>query len=295
MGSLDVVSDGAVNTDVKLGGAFNTSRQAPVLLNGFAFRLYSSEQSPEDGLGGKLARLLRKTQSSFQRLCSVNFEVENTRYDPRYHYNIPDPAEGKASYDVWLTEIRESLGEQENFSAMPASLREDRVLRMAFAVDGYVDEKLKTSNGEHVDEVALGVNDYIFHHYTIAMRSSGDCDDYANVKRHLLRDMGVPDNRVFIVSGYDDSIDEGHAVCVVVADDGKAYMIDSNLTGKPEIIPWDEYLDKYKFRPLSASTDNGFFILSDQDYRSALHNDKASLRSSGATESSKNFLSGYSQ
>ncbi len=72
-------------------------------------------------------------------------------------------------------------------------------------------------------------------------QSAGDCEDYAILKFHTLRSMGVPDRDLFMTIGHDGAANSIHAVLIVRS--GGQYFILDNRTD--ELVPQESYRGFY--------------------------------------------------
>ena len=70
--------------------------------------------------------------------------------------------------------------------------------------------------------------------------NKGDCEDYVLLKRKLLIEQGIDENRLEVLVGYKDS--EGHAILII----DKSIVLDNDYL-YPE--SWASYLIRTKFTP----------------------------------------------
>ncbi len=62
------------------------------------------------------------------------------------------------------------------------------------------------------------------------LRRGGDCEDYATAKYFLLREMGIPAQRMRVVVAYDRKVRSHHAVLAVQKDDETVWLLESDDT-----------------------------------------------------------------
>lgn len=83
--------------------------------------------------------------------------------------------------------------------------------------------------------------------------NSGDCEDYALLKKRLLQEMGVPADEMLITVLLDEK-NEGHAVLTVVTDKGD-FILDNRHN---DILRWDH--TPYTFLKRQSQADSKLWV-----------------------------------
>ena len=107
------------------------------------------------------------------------------------------------------------------------------------------------------DEDTYGSREYFATPREMLDRGTGDCEDYAILKMHLLLALGMDPNDLYLVAGlynHSDGTVGGHAV-LVIRFYGNLWVLDNM---RNMIIPLEEYR---QFEPMAAMNWNGFQLL----------------------------------
>lgn len=258
---------------------FNANAADKISVNGYPFHRYNEDKLDELGYGRNRNRGITNSVDNYEKHSYSLSAVRNNSYNPEFHMNVPNPASGRDAYNRLKQDIENTINNppQSILGSMPPEIRNDDILRKAFIVDLIVDKTLRqTGEFENVG----GKKDHWAHPYTTVERGGGDCDDYATTKRKLLRELGTPDNHVYIMLGVDKVSDELHVPCLVVGQNGKSYVIDNNRPDKPAaVVPLDDYIKKYDFEMYLVMGDDSIFAIGNEDQQKVRKEREASQQS----------------
>lgn len=104
------------------------------------------------------------------------------------------------------------------------------------------------------DKKLFGEDDYFATAKEFLVTHSGDCDEHASLRYHILSSLGY---KTSVLIGYGLDMKGGHAVTVVQID-GKDYVMDINYF--TDILPFEEWMKKEKFILSYTMDKNGLHI-----------------------------------
>lgn len=176
-------------------------------------------------------------------------EISRHTFNAYTQYNSRDrlastgeeiPIPPSEAYLALVKDARQNLQQQGNkIPGLPANLAGDSVLAAAASVSVLLNERITYEMEGEKDDVWKKPND------TVATMS-GDCDDYALLKREVLLSMGVPNERMFLITGRLGNLG-AHALLGVMGDDGKMYILDNNTKDRTSFMEANAYMQKFDF------------------------------------------------
>jgi hypothetical protein len=159
----------------------------------------------------------------------------------RFQDDVGDgPNREKGPYAELLAGTAEAVRRPGN-PDIPASAG-DPVLRLAAAASSYMNRQIVFETSPR-DEFRWKPP------AETAAEKTGNCKDYATLKVELLKDLGVPDERIVLLVGRMPN-GAGHAFPAVLGEDGKLYALDNGT--RSAFRPLDAHLKATGFLPDSA-------------------------------------------
>lgn len=83
------------------------------------------------------------------------------------------------------------------------------------------------------------------------MNNSGDCEDYAIAKFFILRHLGIKNDKMRLITVFDNIRLVGHSVLAIYTDEGKILVLDSLSNGIFEHTLYRHYIPQYSINETS--------------------------------------------
>ena len=162
-------------------------------------------------------QILKSGTGGFTRIDDATLANSDEPQMPAIAYAVHDFMGDAEARERRLLKDRMNAIIFDNFASQFEKLREAPLLRLLRAVNASVNARVMYT----ADKEQYKQDDYVAAPVETLTSNKGDCEDYAMLKYHVLRAMGVPENRLYIAlvntEGKEDGLD--HAVLVVNAAD----------------------------------------------------------------------------
>lgn len=147
-----------------------------------------------------------------------------------------------------------------------ANVVEHPLMGMAFTVDDFVNKSIKYK----LDSEAFGKLDVWRRPSDTQKAREGDCEDYALLKMAMLRNMGFPNDKVWLMVGRQNmpglNLDPGGHAVLMVEIDKQHYVLNNSKEGGP--IPLKEFMREGRsFVPLMLMNGHEAFVIEDPSIR----------------------------
>jgi len=180
-----------------------------------------------------------------------------------------EPQKHDRHYQQMRTDLEKTLGEaRQNLeglgelgkpllsSATPSGLS---YVALGILVDEHVDKSVTYM----LDKDRYGIEDFFQYPAETAMYKTGDCEDFALLKRKMLRDQGVPNENVLFMGGNigdpkTDGTRDAHATLLLKDEKEDFYILNNDGEGNP--ITYEKYKKDKKFEPAFVMDDDSIFV-----------------------------------
>ena len=194
---------------------------------------------------------------------------QNGNY-PRDAFAEPQKQERYQShYNSFMSEIQTKVQDAQRVVQNLPEGKANEILKsdetpsgLSYAALGIIVDKSVDDGVTYVKDIErYGIEDFHQHPFETAYFRMGDCEDYAHLKRQMLRDLGVPNDKVYVLAGNRIGADgqkEGHAVTVIRDNISGDVVIDND--DEASVLPLEDFKKKYQFTPTLLIDDTALYV-----------------------------------